>query len=447
LIAAPGCVLIRASARATRAEPFSAGDIAMAAYRFAKDFVADPSSERWTDIIARAYAAHMRPVCLCATPAAGARVPAMYIAHANGKHVLKRMPFTGSAHAPQCDHYEAPPELSGRGQVTGAAVRENPEDGTTSLALDFALTKGAARAQPTPGTADHDSVRSDGTKLTLRAMLHYLLDEAGLTRWSPRMRDKRSWFVVRRELLAAAAAQRTKGKPLTDLLFIPEPWDKAHQRDIAARRARELRRLSESPGSRMLVIAPHVALEKSHIAARLQLKHLPDLHIQVSADLHKRIQERFKSQFALWDQLEGSHLLLIGTISEQMPGLYNLEEACFINVNGGWIPFEGVHEYELLEALADRRYVKGLRYNLPRLKPLASAVLQDTDRPTGLYILEPDADDEQRRALQALTEASELPAWQWDCGEGPMPALPTARAGPVASLPSDGPAQAAQASL
>ena len=147
----------------------------------------------------------------------------MYIAAVRGAHVLKRMPFSGAHHAAHCDHYEPPPELSGLGQVSGSAVREDPDRGITTLALDFALTKGAPRAPPAGGDTGHESVRGDGPKLTLRATLHYLYDEAGLTRWSPKMSGRRSWGVVRRELIAAAATKTAKGKMLNELLYIPNP--------------------------------------------------------------------------------------------------------------------------------------------------------------------------------------------------------------------------------
>jgi hypothetical protein len=129
----------------------------------------------------------------------------------------------------------------------------------------------------------------------------------------------------------------------------------------------------------------------------------------------------------VWRHLEDTYLLLIGTISQPVPGIYSLKEACFVNVNPGWITSETVHEHQLLDALADRRYSKGLRYNMPRAKPLASVVPQDTDKPTALYVVEADASDEDRQALDTLTAGSDLEAWRWDCRSGPMPQLPTAR--------------------
>ncbi|MFX8347318.1 DUF1173 family protein, partial [Acinetobacter baumannii] len=76
--------------------------------------------------------------------------------------------------------------------------------------LDFALTKGRSRQPGAASEVEHESVRSDGTKLTMRGLMHFLMDEAGLTRWTPAMAGRRNWYVVRRELLKAASSKMTK---------------------------------------------------------------------------------------------------------------------------------------------------------------------------------------------------------------------------------------------
>jgi hypothetical protein len=177
----------------------------------------------------------------------------------------------------------------------------------------------------------------------------------------------------------------------------------------------------------MLIVAPVKYLERARFGQKLSLKHLPDMPLLVSDDLHARITQRFMVQFTLWGQLEDTQLLLVGTFSQLRAGIYSLDEACFVNVNAGWIPFETVHEHQLLRALAERRYSKGLRYNMPRSKPLASAVLQDTETPAALYVVEADADDKERQALDTLTQASDMATWYWDCRSGGMPQLPAVR--------------------
>jgi len=161
------------------------------------------------DLLAETHAKKTRPACLCRNPAIE-----MYIAKVAGKFIIKRMPNSGSDHAPACDSYEPPPELSGLGQVMGSAIQENPDDGLTALKFGFSLTKVAGRSAPIPSGAETDSVKTDGNKLTLRGTLHYLWEEAGFNRWAPGMSGKRSWYVIRKYLLQAAEDKTAKGSSL-----------------------------------------------------------------------------------------------------------------------------------------------------------------------------------------------------------------------------------------
>ena len=63
----------------------------------------------------------------------------MYVARVAGQFIPKRMPGTGAQHDPGCESYEAPPELSGFGDVVGRAIQEDADAG---------VTVSAARVQP-----------------------------------------------------------------------------------------------------------------------------------------------------------------------------------------------------------------------------------------------------------------------------------------------------------
>jgi hypothetical protein len=351
----------------------------------------------------------------------------MYIARTPSGHTVKKMPFTGWHHASSCDHYEPPAELSGYGQVAGSAIREDEATACTTLAVDFALVKGAARAAPTFTNVEHESVRSDGTKLTLRALLHYLYDQANLTRWSPRMAGKRSWYIVRRELLAAASDKRTKGQSLSDLVFIPESFDAKDVQGIAQRRLQTLTRLASSARNRMLIVAPLKHFEPARFGHKCVLKHLPDMPLHVDEDLHKRITRRFANQLAAWGHLPSTQMLLVGTISQPQQGLTRLEEACLMNVHDSWIPFDGLLEHELIDALvrSERRFVKGLHYNLPSTKPLASVILQDVGEvPCGMYLIGAGVAPAFEQEAADLAAASKIQAWWWRTGQEALPKLP-----------------------
>ena len=50
----------------------------------------------------------------------------MYVARLGDGYIVKRMPDTGSHHAPDCPSYEPPAEFSGLGQVLGVGDHRRP---------------------------------------------------------------------------------------------------------------------------------------------------------------------------------------------------------------------------------------------------------------------------------------------------------------------------------
>lgn len=395
----------------------------MAKYLFGSHVYAS-EDESWQRVLQKAHVAKIRPSCQCLRLEAA---PLLYIAMARGQYMIKRMPYTGPQHAPHCEHYEPPPELSGLGQVNGSAIREELETETTTLALDFALTKGRSRPKGADSEIEHESVRSDGTKLTMRGLLHYLYDQAGLTRWTPAMDGKRSWFIVRRELLAAAFSKRTKGRHLPDLLYVPENFSIERQDEIKARQLNSLSALSATTAARMLLIGEVKILDEARFGKALIIKHMPDLKLMVTDDMARHLTTRFVQQLQLWGQLETTHLVVLGTISRSAQGVYSLESACLMNVNSQWIPFENAFEWELLEKLhgQSRKFVKGLRYNLPSSKPLASVVAQDTgDASTALFLVPQEFESVYNSAIDELSRQTAMKAWTWNTGSQGLPALP-----------------------
>jgi hypothetical protein len=395
----------------------------MAKYLFGSHVYAS-EDESWQRVLQKAHVAKVRPRCQCLRLDAA---PQLYIAMARGQYMIKRMPYTGPLHAPHCEHYEPPPELSGLGQVNGSAIREELETETTTLALDFPLTKGRSRPLGMASEVEHESVRSDGTKLTMRGLLHYLYDDAGLTRWTPAMDGKRSWFIVRRELLAAAFSKKTKGRHLPDLLYIPESFSVERQDEIKTRQLDSLSALSGATSARMLLIGEVKLLDEARFGKALIIKHMPDLKLMVTDDMARHLTTRFMQQLQLWGQLETTHLVALGTMSRSAQGVYSLESACLMNVNSQWIPFENAFEWELLEKLhgQSRRFVKGLRYNLPSSKPLASVVVQDTgDASTALFLVPQEFESAYNVAIEELSRQTAMKAWIWQTGSQGLPALP-----------------------
>ncbi|OYU43472.1 MAG: hypothetical protein CFE44_18185, partial [Burkholderiales bacterium PBB4] len=354
----------------------------------------DSEVENWQEILENAYAAKVRPVCGCRAPG----VP-MYISKIAGIFHIKRMPETGSDHHVACISYDPPPELSGLGEVMGSAIKEDVDSGMTSLRFDFALTKTSGRTAPTPSDTEHDSVKTDSTKLTIRALLHYLWDRSKLTHWQPAWQGKRSWGTIYKQLSHAAHGNQAKGLSLADSLYVPQPFFLDRKDEIAGQRAAFLHSLTQTDGKARrlgIVVAEVKAIENARYGFNIVFKQVPDFHFMLSEDAHKRIHKRFENELALWSALDGSHLLAIATFGVGPTGLASIEEIALMLTSENWIPFTDLNEKNLIDRLTEssRRFIKGLRYNMSTKRPLASVELVDTfPAPTAKFITPADTDD------------------------------------------------------
>src|SRR3546814_18692563 len=75
------------------------------------------------------------------------------------------------------------------------------------------------------------------------------------------MSGKRSWGVIRKYILQAAADKTAKGAGLSDLIFIPEPFYPERQAEIAQRRiARVMKVTAASNGAAKATQTPVIVL-------------------------------------------------------------------------------------------------------------------------------------------------------------------------------------------
>lgn len=374
--------------------------------------------------LAIAYGSKKRPFCCCMNPSVE-----MYISKRHEKLILNRMPNTGGHHHPECESYEMPAELSGLGQVSGSAIKENIEDGTVTLKLDFALSKGASRSAPVASGLEQDSVTTDGKKLTLRSMLHYLWEQASFNKWYPTMDGKRSWFVIRKYLLEAAKNKVAKGGSLDGNLYIPESFVLDKKDELTKRRIEAMKHLSSSvKGAQplMIIIGEVKDFDKTRFDHKIVIKHLPNFDIILNADIHKRLFKRFADELTLWNAHEDSHLMFIGTFGIDSAGVASFVEVALMMVDKNWLPYENVNEYNLVAKLTESKhsFIKSLRYNLPSTKPLSSALDTTKGDKTALYVINGNATDEFRTELEELLAESEVKSWVWDASAGDMPELP-----------------------
>lgn len=378
-----------------------------------------PEDSNFQEALAAAHASRHRPLCLCRP--AGLE---MYVARVGGSFVLKRMPDTGGDHAPQCASYEPPPELSGLGELKGTAIVEDPTAGVTSLKLDFALLKGASRSI-TPAAGDGgDSVASDGSRLTMRGLLHYLWDQGELTRWQPSFAGRRSWAVVRKQLLMAAHGKVARSRPLQDQLYVPEPFTVERRDEINARRlARWSCAVGDRPRTRSLLLL--VGEVKEIVPARFGykavIKHLPDQVFMLDESIFRRMSRRFEPELSWWGASEDLHIVMMATFGVVGGSLVpTIDELTLMTVNSHWLPVTDPFEQQLVDRLVreGRSFVKALRYNLAADRQIASVVLTDTrDYAVPLFVM---SHDEEGR----LGIGRESGAWIWRPHREPMPSCP-----------------------
>lgn len=379
----------------------------------------------FADAVAEAHAAHQRPRCMCLVEGIE-----MYVAHLGDGYIVKRMPDTGSHHAPDCPSYEPPAEFSGLGQVLGSAITEDPATGETTLKLDFPLTKMPGRSTIPPTGGEGDSVSSTGTKLTLRGLLHYLWDQAELTRWHPGFAGKRTWATVRRHLLHAAEHKLARGDALRARLYVPEPFSIDERDAIDARRLAQWQTAVPAPGKAqqlMVLICEVKEIVPARYGFKAIVKHMPDQAFAIDEQLYGRLGRRFEGELALWGASDDIHMVMIATFGVSSAGVPAIHELSLMPVTRQWLPVGDGFEKQLLDKLVgeSRAFVKGLHYNLGKGDRIASAALTDCEGSVPMLFVVPASLDEA--ASGHLPGDANQTDWTWHRSGEPMPPFPPAR--------------------
>jgi hypothetical protein len=381
----------------------------------------------FAEFIANAHAARQRPRCLC-TPE-GVEMYVARLAGPHGGYIVKRMPDTGCRHACDCPSFEPPADLSGLGQVLCTAINEDPATGQTSLTLGFSLTKLPGRSQLPPAGGESESAATDGTKLSLRGLLHYLWDQAELTRWYPGFAGKRTWATVRRHLLQAADHKLARGDALRARLYVPEPFSIDERDAINARRLMQWQQAVAVPGKPqqlMMLIGEAKEIVPSRYGFKAVIKHVPDQAFAIDEQLYRRLGRRYEPELELWSATGDIHMVMIATFGVSGLGVPSINELCLMPVTRQWLPVQDIYEKQLIERLTTegRAFVKGLRYMLGSAASIVNATLLDIpDTTVELRI----ADRSHPNSLaSADPNQAEVPdsEWTWNPVNGPMPVLP-----------------------
>lgn len=384
-----------------------------------------PDDPAWQHALERAHAKNAQPLCLCRPGG----VP-MYIARYH-QFFVKRLPDTGHRHHPTCSSYEPPPNQSGLGEVLGDAVIERAPD-RLEVRLDFPLTRRLGRpvAQGDRNAA-RTEVAAHRRRLGLRGLAHLLLQRAGFNRWYPRMQGKRSWYVMRKHLMAAAHEIETKGARLADILLIPEPFSLEDATAIAKRRMRAMAVLL-SPGEDvqfklMLVMSELKEFSATDVDYRIVLRHMPDCPLYMERKAGERFKKVFECEYEAWAHQRSAEqsgqadpwrlrFLFCGLIYAKREGVYFVDTATLVMLSSTWIPLDQPYEQLLIDELVrqERRFLKPLRFESKQGATFPNAVLLDTgDAETPLDIVTPFMADRDR-ALKQQALAKRAAGWTWD---------------------------------
>jgi hypothetical protein len=261
--------------------------------------------------------------------------------------------------------------------------------------------------------------------------LHYLWDQAELTRWHPGFAGKRSWATVRRKLVQAALHKSTRGHSLGSRLYLPEPFSVDERDAINARRLAQWQQAAATPGkpqNLMLLIGEVKEIMPARYGFKAVVKHMPDQAFAIDEQIYRRLGRRFESELALWGASDDIHMVMIATFGVGSGGVPAIHELCLMPVTAQWLPIEDSFERQLVnELVASRRaFIKGLRYNLHREQCIANATLTDRSGIQSLmFIVQPGyGESASFNSMTSAHSPKDPPVWIWNPAAECMPQMP-----------------------
>jgi hypothetical protein len=139
-------------------------------------------------------------------------------------------------------------------------------------------------------------VKAAPARLSLLGLLNYLWEEAGLCEMHPHFKGRRFWGVVSNRLNAVLSGKTSKTFSYDHIAYIPAQFDPAYPAaNGGARLAKTHRAIGDR--HRMIFIGEFKELTQGKFGPVLKLKHV-DCAITVADDLKRRMQSRFKAEFA-----------------------------------------------------------------------------------------------------------------------------------------------------
>src|SRR5207249_5096911 len=322
---------------------------------------------------------------------------------------------------------------SGLGELIGESIIENSSD-SIELRVDFPLSRLPGRTGVRDVTREPADINAPRHRMSLRAVMHFLFERAGFNRSYPAMEGKRTQWVMHKHLMDAADGIRTKGVTLSERLYVPEQFHEEQKSEIAERRRRKLAVL-QSPEDDVqfkmaLVLGEYKGERASPSGRKVWLKHMPDAPLFIDAKIWRRIERIYGSMLEARDAdtKTKQRVVMCALIYAKREHTYQIDTASFMLTSEHWIPIEGTHEVDLIEALTQqrRRFMKPLRYDARSAASFPNVLLLDTGaKPTSLHVVSPLMEPHDRAAKENALKGQSVPAWVWHTDK-PMPLLPEA---------------------
>ena len=348
--------------------------------------------------------ARLRAQCLCDPTAA--TPPELAIVLINGKCFLRRLPHSGTEHTAECSHFEVDPTLSGRGELN-AAINFDPDAGTTTIKLDFAL-RGERDARPVgeatePTLPDNPAIvggkvtKRSPKGLSLLGTLHLWWDLAQLNRWWSAMEGKRFYGIVARELTAAAIKTRTARNALSDLLLVPK-YAKAGDtlaNDIAVGALIDRLRHRGDRYLRGMVVGELSHTDRGYNVPRLHLNYLGE-PLRIEGSLLDRLYRRQPEIEDWMAKEEEDHAMVIALVHAEARQLL-VDQIAVMRCDPHWIPRarSGLEQAVINHLNREGRgYQAVLDHDSKGDDIKAAAILLDTPEPVPLFVIrDPDDSD------------------------------------------------------
>jgi uncharacterized protein DUF1173 len=317
------------------------------------------------------------------------------------------------------------------GELIGEAIIERSPE-SIELRVDFPLSRVRGRTSIRGAAQEIAEINAPRHRMSLRAVMHFLFERAGFNRWYPAMEGKRTQGVIHKYLLEAADGIQTKGISLSERLYVPEQFHDDRKTGIAERRRSKLAIL-QAPEDDVqfkmaLVIGEYKGGEASPLGHKVWLKHMPDAPLFIDARAWERIERAHGSMLEARDADTKTKLRVVicALIYAKREHTYQIDTASFMLTTENWIPIEGTHEVDLIQALTEqrRRFVKPLRYDARSTAAFPNVLLLDTGaKPTPLHVLSASMDAKDRAVKDKVAKAQRETTWVWSTDQ-PIPRLP-----------------------